>query len=406
MQDQMLMTMLGVQKTTMKILATAMVEGRVDPEALAAKFDEIVMRSNVLSLATTTTSRGDGKTARQRRQEFIQLHSKPVKQHDASVLGINGLPVPLKGFAERNAFVPNVGDDYVLRPEMLRIMVAWLLGGRMDSCLHFFGPTGCGKTTLPQRVAELLNIPVLSYTCHERTELADLIGHFVVNDNGGMVWKDGPITLAIQAGWWVMLNEIDYASPAVVAGLNDIMEGRGFYIPETSEFVEFHPDARILVTSNTSGLGDQTGGSYIGTQQQNLAFLDRLESVQVDYMDAGLEVKLVEKDLGVLSTLMPHLAMKLVNVAGKIRQQYMGTSGAQSAIEVTMSTRALRRWARNILLFKDWHKAGIDPIQYALGLSLTNKASAPTQQAIAAVVQLEVGAWSNLIQQPAKAVGA
>ncbi|MYM92740.1 AAA family ATPase [Duganella vulcania] len=395
-----LIKQLGVTKTALFHLMNAINSGKVVPEDILSKFDEAVHKSQLLESAVALPQAAvravDSKSAAQRRDEFIKMHAKQPKEFDASVLGINGFPLPLKGYAEPNAFVPREGSDYVLRPDLLRVMIAWLLGGSMDSCLHFFGPTGSGKTSFARRVAELLNIPVLSYTCNQDTDMDHLLGHYVVNESGGMVWKDGPVTLAVRAGWWVQLNEMDYASPAVLAGLNDIMEGRGFYLTATNEFIEFHPDARIMVTSNTSGMGDQTGGSYVGTQQQNLAFLDRLESIPVDYMDSAAEVSLVQMDLGPLANILPELAPRLVKVATQIRAQYMGENAASSALEVTMSTRALRRWARKILLFKNIASKGEDPIQFALGLALTNKCTRPTQHAIANLVTAEVGAWASL----------
>ncbi|WP_140256651.1 AAA family ATPase, partial [Vibrio parahaemolyticus] len=93
------------------------------------------------------------------------------------------------------------------------------------------GPTGCGKTSLICQVASRLNWPVQQITAHGRLELSDLIGHHTLV-NGNMTFVYGPLALAVKHGHLLIINEMDLAEPAELAGLNDILEGAPLVIAQ------------------------------------------------------------------------------------------------------------------------------------------------------------------------------
>jgi cobaltochelatase CobS len=261
---------------------------------------------------------------------------------------------------------------YVFR-ESLRDVLAFLADPAGDGLL-LTGPTGAGKTSLILQVAARLNWPVQEVTCHGRLELADLVGQFVLCQ-GETRFVHGPLAVAARDGHLLVLNEMDLVDAAELAGLNDIVEGAPLVIPQNGgEVIQPHPKFRVVATGNSAGSGDATG-LYQGVLRQNLAFLDRFRVVEVPYPEPVLELSL-------LKTLVPALpeaiAEKLIAVANEVRRLFLGAPDAGPELTVTLSTRALLRWARLALTFK----GAPQPLAYALDQALTARAEPEQREAI------------------------
>ncbi len=127
-------------------------------------------------------------------------------------------------------------------------------------------------------------------------EVAELVGHYTAI-GGDLVWQDGPLTVAMRYGHWFVLDELDLIDPAVVAGLNTIVEGAPLVVAENGgEVVQPHEDFRFIATGNTAGSGDATG-LYQGTLRQNLAFMDRFWVVEVGYPSPVQEEEILKKSV-------------------------------------------------------------------------------------------------------------
>ncbi len=281
----------------------------------------------------------------------------------------------LEGFSA-DATHPNIPvhkDEYVFRKEDLRDVLAFLSNPAGDG-LFITGPTGCGKTSLICQVASRLNWPVQQITAHGRFELADLIGHHTLV-NGNMTFVYGPLALAIKHGHLLIMNELDLAEPAELAGLNDILEGGPLVIAQNGgEIIMPHPKFRFIATGNSAGSGDQTG-LYQGVLQQNLAFLDRFRIVEARYAEPAVEEAILEK---IAPGLPDIFRQKMVQVAGDIRRLFMGSARGDGELTVTMSTRTLIRWASLTLAFKGAPNA----VEYALVRALTARAEVEQREAI------------------------
>lgn len=59
------------------------------------------------------------------------------------------------------------------------------------------GPTGCGKTRFVEYMAWFLKKPLVTVSCHEDMTAADLVGRYLLN-NDGTFWQDGPLTIAAR----------------------------------------------------------------------------------------------------------------------------------------------------------------------------------------------------------------
>jgi len=293
--------------------------------------------------------------------------------------------VTVPGFENPGPFTPEKINEYEFRKELLSDLLAWLKFSREG--LYLTGPTGSGKSSLVCQVAARLNYQVQRVTGHGRLELAELIGHYTAV-GGDLVWLDGPLTTAMKQGHWFLLDELDLLDPAIVAGLNTVIEGAPLTIAENGgEVVKPHPDFRFIATGNTAGSGDASG-LYQGTLRQNMAFMDRFWVVEVGYPSSVMEEKILEKAV-------PHLPMDIrggmIQVANQIRNLFVGTDTEGPQIEITMSTRTLVRWGQLSWMFYNLSAQGINPISHALDRALGFRAEPTTRQAIHEIVQREFG---------------
>ena len=281
----------------------------------------------------------------------------------------------IQGYAAPTAYTPTLNPHYMFH-EASRDIIVWLMNPADP--LYVFGPVGCGKTSCITQLAARLNYPVLEVTGHGRLEFADLTGHLAVK-NGSMTYEYGPLALAMRYGGICMVNEIDLTSPEVAAGLNTVLDGSPLCIAENGgELIAPHPMFRFVATANTNGGGDDTG-LYQGANRQNIAWLDRFCMCEVSYPAPEIEKTLLSQ---LFPMLPPELAHKLVDFANEVRKLFMGehdSGNLTGAIEVTLSTRTLLRWAELTVRFQPLAHQGIQPITYALDRALAFRASRETR---------------------------
>lgn len=290
--------------------------------------------------------------------------------------------------ANRSEFTPKADKNFKFRAEILGDILAWMrISETLKDGLYLTGPTGSGKSSILCQIASRMNRPMQRATAHSRMEMPELIGHHIVMD-GDLIWQDGPLTLAMRYGHIFLLDEMDLLDPATAAGLNGILEGAPLMIPENNgEVVHPHEDFRFAATGNTNGGGDQTGLAQ-GTLQQNYALMDRMWVVEVGYAAAELEKEILT---AVCPEVPSGIADTMIEVANEVRGLFMGKDGNPGAIEVTLSTRTLVRWATLSWFFQGKKEQGINPISYALDRALANRATPESKVALQEIVQRHFG---------------
>jgi cobaltochelatase CobS len=299
----------------------------------------------------------------------------------------------IEGYAdETNPYIP-VRSEYVFRNEGLREILAFLRNAQGDG-LYLTGPTGAGKTSLVMQVAARLNWPLQAVTCHARMELRDLVGHHVLAD-GETKFIHGPLSIAARDGHILLLNESDLMDPSELAGLNDIVEGQPLVIPENGgEVIRPHRKFRVFATGNSAGAGDPTG-LYQGVLRQNLAFMDRFRIIRVGYPEPEIEEKILEKAAPSMSG---EIMRKMIVVANEVRRLF--TADAREGgtpLSLTMSTRALVRWAKLSVTFKGAPQV----FAYTLDHALTHRADPEEREAIHEIARATFGdeLWDPQPQQ-------
>lgn len=207
------------------------------------------------------------------------------------------------------------------------------------------GGTGVGKTTQILQLAARINQPVLRANFNGETRLSDFLGKMHVIE-GETKWIDGILPMAMKHGYWLLLDEIDFADPAILSLLHPVLEDNPCLLLKENdgEVIIPHKDFRIFGTANSIGAMQDKAGSYGGTNQMNEAFIDRWQVILVPNLSEKEEIKVIKaKGEGIKSV----WAKRMVEFANKVRTQKL--EGFEFASD-SFSTRRVISWARKSAL--------------------------------------------------------
>lgn len=255
------------------------------------------------------------------------------------------------------------------------------------------GPTGCGKTSLPVQVAARVQTkggpgwPIVRFNMDGETRVSQIRGqHHPVAVDGvlSLEFRLGPFADAMRRGYWVILDEIDAAVPAVLFTLQSVLEegNRSLTIPETGERIEAHPSFRLFATSNTIGYRAHTRSHHAGTNVMNSALVDRFGMLlAVDYPDKRAELERIKLHVPALANDKAGLVMLagICKVAEDLRND--------TKFRSVFSTRRAIQWARLIEHYpiadnKEKADLPFDMLR-AAELSVLRKIESPTDAKVA-----------------------
>lgn len=116
------------------------------------------------------------------------------------------------------------------------------------------GSPGVGKTTLVVALAQATGNVLTRINLSDQTDLTDLFGSDVPLERaeaGHFGWRDAPFLQAMQNGNWVLLDEMNLASQAVLEGLNACFDHRGqIYVSELDQTFTKHPKFTVFAAQN------------------------------------------------------------------------------------------------------------------------------------------------------------
>ncbi len=253
----------------------------------------------------------------------------------------------ISGWEAPHITTPMVDPDYIFNKNVLSVVLYAI--ENQNERLLLTGPTGSGKTSHPEQVAARLNLNYARFACDSDVTRENFIGQWTLDGNK-TIFQYGVLPEAMTKGKVLVLDEWDTLNPAVAMLLQSVLEENGrLFISETNEIIIPHPDFRIIATSNTIGLGDESG-LYNGTQPQNYAQLNRF--TMVEYVDYPVR-KTERKILAAKTKIDDETVLdRFLDVATMVRDAYQ-----KGEIMGTMSTRQIVNIARKFLAFGDIKRA-------------------------------------------------
>lgn len=112
------------------------------------------------------------------------------------------------------------------------------------------GSPGVGKTSLVEALASASGHKFTRINLSEQTDLSDLLGADLPTEGGKggeFSWRDGVFLHALKEGHWVLLDELNLASQAVLEGLNSCLDHRSsIYVPEIDRTFVCEKEFRIF----------------------------------------------------------------------------------------------------------------------------------------------------------------
>lgn len=212
------------------------------------------------------------------------------------------------------------------------------------------GLSGNGKTFMVEQVCAKLKRECIRVNISIETDEDDLIGSNTLVD-GNVVYREGPVLIAMKRGSIVILDEIDRGSNKLMC-LQAILEGKPYFNKKTGELIHAKPGFNVVATANTKGRGTDDG-KFIAAQILDEAFLERFPIThEQEYPSLTVEKKIITNNMEQLGSVDEDFADKLVAWAEIIRKTYL-----EGGIDEIVSTRRLVHIVRAHSMFKDRLKA-------------------------------------------------
>ena len=250
---------------------------------------------------------------------------------------------------ETNAFSENLipDMDYLFVPFGNFKVVRDIIKSRMFYPIFITGLSGNGKTYMVEQACAATKREVIRVNFTVETDEDDLIGGFRLVDGDTKFFK-GPVISAMEKGAVLLCDEIDLANPAKVMCLQSILEGNGYFIKKTGEYIKPADGFTVIATANTKGKGSDDG-RFIGTNILNEAFLERYPiTCEQDYPSISIERKILSKVAESVSVTDTEYVEKLTDWADIIRKTF-----ADGGVDEIISTRRLVHIIKAFAIFKD-----------------------------------------------------
>jgi MoxR-like ATPase len=250
---------------------------------------------------------------------------------------------------ETNAFSENLvpEKDELFVPFGNFKTVRDIIRSRMFYPVFITGLSGNGKTYMVEQACAATKREVIRVNFTVETDEDDLIGGFRLVDGETKFFK-GPVIKAMEKGAVLLCDEIDLANPAKVMCLQSILEGSGYFIKKTGEYITPADGFTVVATANTKGKGSDDG-RFIGTNILNEAFLERYPiTCEQEYPSISVERRILTRVMEQIGIYDQEFVQKLTDWADIIRKTF-----ADGGVDEIISTRRLVHIVRAHAIFDD-----------------------------------------------------
>ena len=208
------------------------------------------------------------------------------------------------------------------------------------------GLSGNGKTLMVEQVCAQLKRELYRVNITIETDEDDLMGGHSLQ-GGNIIFREGPVVKAMRKGAVLLLDEVDLGSNKLMC-LQSVLEGKGYLIKKTGEWVSPKEGFTILATANTKGQGSEDG-KFIGTQIMNEAMLERFAiTMQQEYPPVKTEKSILSKEMALTGDIDQDFCDKLVDWADIIRKTFY-----EGGIDDVITTRRLVHIVNAYRMFGD-----------------------------------------------------
>lgn len=289
-----------------------------------------------------------------------EVKHKASARFAGTIEGIEASALELIGFdgLENNPFMPTLIPTYKFDRTVVNMLTfTWHreIANRQETDprrgIWFGGPKGCGKTTVVEQFFARLGVPVVTLTCNRRIPLSDYVSKMIPDGEGGWLQVPGPLKVAMQMGYPVVLNEPSAMAPEDLVAMHDIID-RGILVEDSGEMTVAARGFHVYAADNTMGYGDTTG-AYAGVNTMNQATISRFFTMEMGYPPKELELSILKARFPDL----PEDALGVhVDFCNAMRQPYL-----RGESSVTMGTRELISWVEVTAAFEGLSQRGLSP---------------------------------------------
>ncbi|KAL8154412.1 hypothetical protein V2J09_012172 [Rumex salicifolius] len=153
------------------------------------------------------------------------------------------------------SFTKGDGSCFVMTSAIKKSFERVVLAVNQKWPVLLYGPTGCGKTALINKLAQESGNQVLTIHMDEQIDGRTLVGSYVCTEQPGEFrWQPGSLSQAVANGLWVVLENIDQAPSDVHPILLPLLEGQNSFATGHGEAVQVAQSFRLFSTITSSKL--------------------------------------------------------------------------------------------------------------------------------------------------------
>lgn len=220
-----------------------------------------------------------------------------------------------------------------------------IISSRIFYPVFVTGLSGNGKTTMVEQVCADLGRECVRVNVSVETDEDDLIGGNTLVD-GNIVYREGPVLLAMKRGAVLLIDECDRGSNKLMC-LQAILEGKPYFNKKTGEVVHPADGFNIIATANTKGRGTDDG-RFIAAQILDEAFLERFAiTVEQEFPGVKVEKEIIMNKMKELKVDDAEFCDLLVTWADIIRKTFQ-----EGGIDEIVSTRRLLHIVKAFAMFR------------------------------------------------------
>ncbi|CCW59800.1 unnamed protein product [Phytomonas sp. EM1] len=161
----------------------------------------------------------------------------------------------------------------ILTPTTLRNLENVKVGLQSSKAVLIQGEIGCGKSIIVHFLAEQLGKKesMIQINVDDTFDNKDLLGKFSATDTPGTFeWVPGPLTVAVQKGYWILMEDIDLASFDVFSVILSLLENSTLFLADKNVTIQAHPDFKLIATQQLYA----SGTSLLSCRTNTVPFME------------------------------------------------------------------------------------------------------------------------------------